>query len=275
MIQYRSHRQPGCGGCFFILCLILLASGGAPLLFDFFGFILMSGLLLLLFAVVGIWSFTYYIRRQVGRYEQSQTEAHNRFVFLLVNILIKIAQIDGTVTKEETTTIVNFFRHNLRYNQSQLFWVRDLIKEALQANYTLDELLADFRHNFAHDSRLILLELIYQVVFTNERVSEREHEIIDGIARYLEIPLYAHQSIRARYMGRRRAYQTEDDRHFAVLGLEPGVDFQEVKSAYRKMSMEYHPDKVNHLGEEFRRVAEEKMKEINAAYAYLKQKYGQ
>ena len=36
------------------------------------------------------------------------------------------------------------------------------------------------------------------------------------------------------------------------------------------MSMKYHPDKVRHLGEEFRSVAEQKMKEINAAYDYFK-----
>jgi DnaJ like chaperone protein len=38
--------------------------------------------------------------------------------------------------------------------------------------------------------------------------------------------------------------------------------------------MQYHPDKVAHLGEEFKAVAEEKMKEINAAYSHFKQRYG-
>ncbi|MGB3225952.1 MAG: DnaJ domain-containing protein, partial [Desulforhopalus sp.] len=40
--------------------------------------------------------------------------------------------------------------------------------------------------------------------------------------------------------------------------------------AYRTLSMQYHPDKVRHLGDEFRAVAENKMKEINAAYDYFK-----
>jgi DnaJ like chaperone protein len=45
---------------------------------------------------------------------------------------------------------------------------------------------------------------------------------------------------------------------------------EEVKKAYRKLSMQYHPDKVGHLGDEFRKVAEGKMKEINQAYDYFK-----
>ncbi len=43
--------------------------------------------------------------------------------------------------------------------------------------------------------------------------------------------------------------------------------------AYRQLSMKYHPDKVAHLGAEFKRVAEEKMKEINAAYDYFRKKF--
>ncbi|MCX5864001.1 MAG: DnaJ domain-containing protein [Deltaproteobacteria bacterium] len=55
-----------------------------------------------------------------------------------------------------------------------------------------------------------------------------------------------------------------------MLGLEPGASAEQIKSAYRKLSMQYHPDKVAYLGEEFRRVAEEKMKELNEAYQHLK-----
>jgi DnaJ like chaperone protein len=59
-----------------------------------------------------------------------------------------------------------------------------------------------------------------------------------------------------------------------VLGLEPGADMETIKKSYRQLSMKYHPDKVSHLGEEFQEVAEEKMKEINAAYDFFKKKFG-
>lgn len=44
------------------------------------------------------------------------------------------------------------------------------------------------------------------------------------------------------------------------------------QKAYRALSMQYHPDKVRHLGEEFQQVAEEKMKEINNAYQFLEKR---
>ena len=52
--------------------------------------------------------------------------------------------------------------------------------------------------------------------------------------------------------------------------MSRGASFEEIKKAFRTLSMQYHPDKVAHLGEEFKRVAEEKMKEINGAYHYFK-----
>jgi DnaJ like chaperone protein len=56
---------------------------------------------------------------------------------------------------------------------------------------------------------------------------------------------------------------------YETLGVSENASADEIKKAYRKLSMKYHPDKVRHLGEEFQKIAEEKMKEINAAHDYL------
>jgi DnaJ like chaperone protein len=276
---YRRHEQPGCGGCFLLLLLLVFLSGGAPLLFEFLGMLVFVILFLLLIGVAGFWAFTFYIKRQISAYEKSQTETHNTFVYLLVNILVKIAQVDGKVSREEVKTIRHFFQYNLRYSQNQLYWIKELIKEALVSTESLDALLQDFRQKFAYEPRLILLELIYQVLYTNEEVSQAELQLAVNIGNYLGISAYDQRSIAAKYQVRfRTAAQAEEvaeEKYYAILGLAPGAGFSEIKAAYRKLSMQYHPDKVGHLGEEFKKVAEEKMKEINSAYEFLKKKQGQ
>jgi DnaJ like chaperone protein len=278
-MEYRRHEQPGCGGCFLLILLLVFLSGGAPLLFDFLGMLVFIGLLILLISIGAFWAFSYYVRRKVSEYEKSQTETHNTFVFLLVNILVKIAQVDGKVTRDEVKTIRHFFQYNLRYSQSQLFWIKDLIKEALGSSASLDSLLQEFRQKFAYEPRLIVLELIYQVLYTNEEVSQAELQLVANIGQILEISAYDQKSIAAKYKaGFKAAAQAEElseDKYLAILGLAPGASFAEIKAAYRKLSMRYHPDKVGHLGEEFKNVAEEKMKEINNAYEFLKRKFGQ
>ena len=44
---------------------------------------------------------------------------------------------------------------------------------------------------------------------------------------------------------------------------------EEIKAAYKRLASQYHPDKVSHLGEEFRVLAEQKFKEIQRAYQEL------
>ncbi len=243
------------------------------MLLDFLGLLFFVGLFLIFAAFAAFWAFSYFVRSKISTYEKSQTESHNTFVFLLVNILVKISQIDGRVTREEISTIRRFFQQNLHYSQSQLFWVKDLIKEALNSPVSLDNLLNEFRHKFAYEPRLILLELIYQLLFTKEIVADPELQLARNIAEYLDIPYYEWQAIEARYGIRRQKTISEEVRYYKILGIKPGADFEEIKSAYRKLSMKYHPDKVGNLGEEFKRVAEEKMKDLNAAYEYLQKKF--
>jgi uncharacterized membrane protein YkvA (DUF1232 family) len=88
--------------------------------------------------------------------------------------------------------------------------------------------------------------------------------------------------------GRRPATERPQDRHqhqeggesaheytqqpgspYDVLGLPPHASQDEIRSAYRKLAGQYHPDKVAHLGKEFQDMAEKRFKEIQNAYDSL------
>ena len=56
---------------------------------------------------------------------------------------------------------------------------------------------------------------------------------------------------------------------YTILGVNRGASTGEIKSAYRKLANKYHPDKVDHLGEEFKELAEKKFKDIQEAYQKL------
>lgn len=51
-----------------------------------------------------------------------------------------------------------------------------------------------------------------------------------------------------------------------VLGVNAGASEEEVQRAYRAEISKYHPDKVAHLGDELKAVADQRSKEINLAY---------
>ncbi len=56
---------------------------------------------------------------------------------------------------------------------------------------------------------------------------------------------------------------------YTILNLNRGASQDEIKKAYRKLAAKYHPDKVHHLGDEFKELAEKRFKEIEEAYRQL------
>ena len=56
---------------------------------------------------------------------------------------------------------------------------------------------------------------------------------------------------------------------YTVLGVKKDASPDEIRRAYRHLAGQYHPDKVQHLGEEFGELAERRFKEIQRAYQEL------
>ncbi len=61
---------------------------------------------------------------------------------------------------------------------------------------------------------------------------------------------------------------------FAILGVERGASEREIKAAYKNLAAKYHPDKVQHLGNEFQALAHEKFVSIQNAYSKLMKQTG-
>src|SRR5215212_6268514 len=76
---------------------------------------------------------------------------------------------------------------------------------------------------------------------------------------------------------RRSAETLESEARLATarraLGVSKGAGVEEISAAYRKLARTHHPDKVSNLEREVREYSEQRMKEINAAYAELKRQW--
>jgi DnaJ like chaperone protein len=59
---------------------------------------------------------------------------------------------------------------------------------------------------------------------------------------------------------------------YETLGVARDATMEEIKSAYKRLAGKYHPDKVLHLGDEFKILAEKRFKEIQEAYQILTRK---
>lgn len=57
--------------------------------------------------------------------------------------------------------------------------------------------------------------------------------------------------------------------YFSILGVSRGATGDEIKSAFRKLALEFHPDRVGHLDEAGQSEAAKRMAEVNEAYSVL------
>ena len=60
--------------------------------------------------------------------------------------------------------------------------------------------------------------------------------------------------------------------YYETLGVSKTATDDEIKSAYRKLAMKYHPDRYANKSEDEKKKAEEQFKEINQAYSVLSDK---
>jgi DnaJ like chaperone protein len=109
---------------------------------------------------------------------------------------------------------------------------------------------------------------LFKIAEADKRgISEAEEQLIRRIAANLRIDAASYRSIAAEF-------KQEDNRAYGILGVAPDASNEQIRSAYRKLAAQYHPDTVANLGEEFTEVAEEKFKLINEAYGEIRTQRG-
>jgi preprotein translocase subunit Sec63 len=63
------------------------------------------------------------------------------------------------------------------------------------------------------------------------------------------------------------AEEVEEPGWDLILQIPRDSKIDEIRKAYQMQIAKYHPDKVAHLGDEFKEIADRKSQEINSAYA--------
>ena len=61
---------------------------------------------------------------------------------------------------------------------------------------------------------------------------------------------------------------------YLILEIQPSVSDEEVKKAYRRMAVKFHPDKVAALGDDVQKAANEKFQKVQSAYENVKKQRG-
>jgi DnaJ like chaperone protein len=193
--------------------------------------------------------------------ETPQRTTQGDFGMSLLVLVAAMMKADGRVVKAELDYVKQFFVR--QFGQESAREALMMLKDILKQEIPLQDVCLQISRNMDYSSRLQLLHLLFNISISDTAINPSELDVIEKMSDYLGIASSDFLSIRNMFI-------PETDSSYKILEIERSATDEEVKKAYRKMAMKYHPDKVSHLGEEFRKSADEKFKKVNEAYEKIK-----
>jgi DnaJ like chaperone protein len=187
--------------------------------------------------------------------------AQGDFVMSLLVLIAAVMKADGKVVKSELDYVKQFFVRQFGVEPAKQITL--MLKDILQKEIPVNEVCQQIRNNMDYSSRLQLVHLLFNISIVDGVISYTELEVLEKISVHLGLSQNDYLSIKNMFV-------PEIDSAYKILEVERSASNDEIKKAYRTMARKYHPDKVSHLGEEFKKNAEEKFKMVNEAYEKLK-----
>ncbi len=191
----------------------------------------------------------------------SAGEQRNSFLVSMLVLSAAVMKADGKVMRSELDYVKRFIAGS--FGETALPESLRLLKELLQKDINISEVCAQIKMYMNSSQRLQLLHFLVGIAEADGYVSKQEVDTIRNIGKYLGIQDSDVNSILA-------MFNNNLESAYAVLEIEETVTDEEVKKAYKRLALKHHPDKVESLGPDVKRAAEEKFKQIVAAYEAIK-----
>ena len=187
------------------------------------------------------------------------------FAASLIVLSAAVMKADEKVVKSELDFVKKFFHQ--QFGEKLAIENILLLREILKQEIDVQQVSMQIRKYMDHPSRLQLLHYLFGISMADGNIHAKEVEVISRISGYMGISSTDFDSIKA-------MFYKDINAAFKVLEITPDANEEEIKKAYRKMAVKYHPDKVSHLGEEFQKAAKEKFQQVQSAYDQIKKEKG-
>ena len=187
------------------------------------------------------------------RYDQGQ---RNSFLISLLVLSAAVIKADGKVTSAEIAKLREFFARN--FGAQAANEAEKIVTEIVHKDFNIYEVCGQVRSCMDYSQRMQLYHYLVSLGAC-DGLMQCEVDILEVIATNIGLSKGDADSILA-------LFRPSNDANYRILGISPEATDEEVKKAYRRMAVKYHPDKVATLGEDVQKAAEEKFKAVSQAY---------
>lgn len=197
-----------------------------------------------------------------------------------------IAKADGRVSETEIRA-ARAVMHHMRLSPEQVQEAIRLFNDGKRSEFPLDQTIERFRQMTArhHNLHRAFLEIQVQAMLAAGPIHSSARDSLWRVAQGLRVSrvelaqieaLIRLHRARTGEAGQAAAARTDLGQAYRVLGVAADAQDKDVKTAYRRLMNQHHPDKLKARGmpESMIPVAEEKTQEIRAAYDAIKESRG-
>jgi DnaJ like chaperone protein len=201
----------------------------------------------------------------------SGEEAQFTFFIAAFSMLAKLAKADGSISKEEINSIEDFMIKDLNLNLESRRLAMNIFHAATRSQETFHDFANQFYMQFSREPQLLelMMDMLFRVSVADGVLSESEEQLIHSAARVFNFNDAEYSKLKSRYI-------KDFEKYYAILGCSGNDSDAQIKKQYRKLVLEYHPDKIASKGlpEEFTKFANDKFREIQGAYEVIKKEKG-
>jgi DnaJ like chaperone protein len=200
--------------------------------------------------------------------QEGQAENQVAFTVGVIALGAKMAKADGVVTMDE----VNAFKEVFKVPEGEMKNVARVFNLAKQDVAGYEAYAEQLSTMFKGNRKLLedVMEGLFHIAKADDQLHPNEEKFLAGVAKRFGFTDTEFSYIKARHViaAKRNPYD--------VLGIQPGISNDELKSHYRRMVADNHPDKLIARGvpPEFIAIATEKVATINEAYGQIAKERG-
>ena len=180
------------------------------------------------------------------------------FELNLLSLCSIVIKADGQVSQSEMDYVRQYFVSTYGKDKANAIF-RSFNEINKKGEISAQRVCTFLAQRTRYEVRLQLLHFLFGIAQADGSISNSEIQKIREIAGYLRVPLNEFDSIKAMFV-------KSANNSYKILDVPKSATDAEVKKAYREMAKKYHPDRVNTKDEAIKKGAEEKFKQVQAAY---------
>ena len=200
-------------------------------------------------------------QQRTGTRSYTAEEQRNSFLVSLLVLSAAVIKADGRTLQSELDYVKDFVRRN--FGETAVPQAMRMLEQFTRQDVNIYEVGPQIARYMNYSQRLQLFHYLVQIAMADGEFHKREKSVLEAIGSTIGLSNTDINSVIS-------MFYKETSAAYSVLGISPNATDEEVRSAYRKMAMKNHPDKVATLGPDVQKAAAEKFRQVQEAYEEIK-----